>query len=110
MLIPGAGWYIYSVIVDNSGTGQALIAGSDSYINIGTTTGDSDSGLDNTKGLVTSISSRITVSDLSNGGADGLKTSDFSNVTMTVEGSNITAGLIYIEIILKNTNYGTNND
>jgi hypothetical protein len=109
-LLSPNGWYIEKVIIDNSNTGTPLaFSGTYSYINIGNTT-DSDTGLDNTKGDVSVMSSRITVSDISNGGADGMKTSGYGNVVMNVEGNNITAGEIYVEVILKNTNYGTNND
>lgn len=109
MLSP-LGFFIESVIVDNSNTGQSLVfAGTYSIINIGNTT-DSDTGLDNSKGDVASMRSRITVSDISNGGADGMKTSNFGNIVMNIEGNDITSGIIYVEIILKNTNYGTNND
>ncbi len=112
MLIPwnGTGWYIEKVIIDNNNTNAALVfAGTYSYINIGNTV-DSDSGLDNTKGSISSMTSRITVSDISNGGADGTKTNAIGNIVMNIEGNNVMAGEIYVEIILKNTNYGTNND
>jgi hypothetical protein len=110
VLIPTSGWYIERVIVDNKGTGQSLAtSGPGVYLNIGNNV-DSDSGLDNTKGDVSLLVSKITYSDISNGGADGTKTIGIGNLTMNIEGGNITAGIIQVEVILKNTNYGTNND
>ena len=109
VLIPGAGWYIEKVIVDNNNTGSVLVSGTSSYLNIGNNV-DSNTGLDDTKGNVSSMAGKITVSDLSNGGADGTKTTTIGSLTMNVEGGNITAGTISVEVILKNTNYGTNND
>ena len=111
MLIPynGTGWYIQSVIVDNRNTGATLsIGGTYSYMNIGNTT-DTDTGLDDSRGDVLSMADNITVSDMSNGGADGMKTDSISYIVMNVEGHSINAGNIYVEIILKNTNYGTHN-
>lgn len=108
--IPTTGWYIERVIVDNNGTGAALVAsGPGVYLNIGNNV-DSDTGLDNTKGDVSLLASKITYSDIANGGADGTKTNSIGNLTMNIEGGNITSGIILVEVILKNTNYGTNND
>ena len=111
MLIPynGTGWYIDRVTVDNNNTGATLsMSGAYSYINIGNTT-DSNTGLDDSRGNVSSMINKIIVSDLSNGGSDGSKTIAIDNIVMSVEGNDITAGIIFVEIILKNTNYGTNN-
>lgn len=109
MLFP-SGWYIERVIIDNRGTGQALVAsGPGVYLNLGNNV-DSDTGLDNTKGDVSLLSSKITYSDISNGGADGTKTNSVGSLNMNVEGGNITSGIILVEVILKSTNYGTNND
>lgn len=110
VMIPSSGWYIERVVLDNNGTGQALVAsGAGVYLNIGNNV-DSDTGLSNTKGDVSLLASKITYSDISNGGADGTKTNTIGNLTMNIEGGNITAGIILVEVILKNTNYGTNND
>ena len=102
------GWYIERVIVDNN-TGNSLSIADTPYLNIGTNI-SSNSGLNNTKGLVTSLINKITYSDISNGGADGTKTNAIGNLTMDIEGGSITAGKILVEVTLKNTNYGHNND
>ena len=108
-LIPDAGWYLEKVTVDNNSTGAALVAGTSSFLNIGNNV-DTDSGLDYTRGNVYNMSGRVIVSDISNGGASGIKSTDRGNIVMLIEGGNITAGTIYVEIILKKTNGGSNND
>jgi len=60
--------------------------------------------------LHSNISSNfVVVSDISNGGASGYKsTGDI--IVASVTQNNITGGTIYLEITLKNTNYGYDND
>jgi len=99
-LIP-SGFYIEKVLVD----GVNIVVNSiSSTLNIGMSASVS-SGL-----LHSNISSNfVVVSDISNGGASGYKsTGDI--IVASVTQNNITGGTIYLEITLKNTNYGYDND
>ena len=101
-LAPTASFYIEKVIIDSSN----LIANStSSTINVGIS--------DNTySGLSASNlgSNFVLVSDISNGGASGAKTTDIDYLNASIVGDAINSGTLYLEVTLKNTNYGYNNE
>jgi hypothetical protein len=104
--VPASGWYIEKVIVDALG----MSSSDTSHLNIGLFDVDTTSGLDSTK-TIAQLNNKVNVSDISNGGANGVKTSSLPTVlSMNAETNSINAGTVYLEITLKNTNYGTNND
>lgn len=100
-IIP-SGFYIEKIIMDASN----LSANSSlSTINIGITNHTS-SGLS-----ASSLGSDfVKVSDISNGGATGYKTTDDDYLNASIIEDVINSGTIYLEVTLKNTNYGYNND
>ena len=104
------GWYIEKVIIDNSNTnGGNLASDSDAYLNLGISE-DTQSAME--AKLISEISGRVRVYDISNENANGSKSTGASLISMSVDasGADIKSGAILLEITLKNTNYGTNND
>jgi hypothetical protein len=113
MLVPnyGNGFYIEKVTLDC--TGLSYSGDTEPILNIGILGVDIRSGLNNSGGGVANINNKVSVFDISNGGANGAKTynqPDNTLISAYVSNNAITSGSIDAEIILKSTNYGWVND
>ena len=96
-----SGFYIEKILMDGN---SITTHSSSSTINIGMAT-SIKCGLQHSN----IASNFVLVSDIGNGGANGHKSlGDIVVVSITSDA--ITAGTIYLEITLKNTNYGFNNE
>jgi len=106
VLIPGSGWYIEKVIVDNSRT--PIVSTGTSFLSLGLLNLNQTYvfGSVDTSTLV----GNIKVYDISNGALSGSVSTDIDYLNLNMGGDDIYSGILDFEVILKNTSFSYSND
>lgn len=106
VLIPGSGWYIEKVIVDNSRT--PIVSTGTSFLSLGLLNLNQTYvfGSVDTSTLV----GNIKVYDISNGALSGSVSIDIDYLNLNMGGDDIYSGILDFEVILKNTSFSYSND
>ena len=105
-LLAPEGFYIEKLLVDQI---DGLIGDNNAIFNMGIEDQGNDA-INDITGLKTNLDSRLNCFDISNSKTTGYKSTGLKRIVASVKDFDITGGTINFEIILKNTNYNTNND
>ena len=106
VLIPGSGWYIDKVIVDNHA--DPIVSTGTSFLSLGLLNLNQNyvfNGID-----ISELSGNLKVYDISNGSLDGSVTTGVDYLNLNMGGDDIYTGSINFEVIIKNTAFFNSND
>lgn len=106
VLIPGSGWYIDKVIVDNHA--DPIVSTGTSFLSLGLLNLNQNyvfNGIDTSE-----LSGNVKVYDISNGSLDGSVTTGVDYLNLNMGGDDIYTGSINFEVIIKNTAFFNSND
>ena len=106
VLIPGPGWYIEKVIIDN--TKSPIVSTGNSVLTLGLLNLNQSYVFSSVDTAI--FSGIIKVYDISNGSLSGAVSTDIDYLNLNMGGDDIYSGVLDFEVILKNTSFFYSND
>ena len=104
VLIPGSGWYIEKIIVHST----EIVSTGNSILSLGLLNLNQTYVFSSVDTSV--LSNKVKIYDISNGSLDGSVTTGIDYLNLNMGGDDIYSGVIYFDVVIKNTSFFNSND